>query len=244
MATQWRYRRDGVELGPVAFHDLVHLVRGESLSPDDLVREDWNEEWRPAALAIGLFHMAGRQDLVDRWEAEQETLRLAAEAAAARARGEPSDELTAEDEPAWQRRLREVAAEQAAGRAASVTRTEIDETLAAALREVEDRERETRASLWTLWLRRCTGPAALHRVFRWGLTLLVAHAAAGAILVWSQQQAQRYPDRRRLAEGVRPFPLWGDCDADLFYFLLLDAMALAGLAAYGFARVLERLADD
>lgn len=72
MATRWHYQRLNVELGPVGFDELVRLVRGERLAADDRVREEWNSEWRPAALAVGLFPMAGRQDLVEKWDVEQE----------------------------------------------------------------------------------------------------------------------------------------------------------------------------
>lgn len=69
MATKWFYRHSHHVEGPVPFADLVMKVRQHQLQADDLVREDWNSEWRPAALAVGLFHMAGRAELVIEWEA-------------------------------------------------------------------------------------------------------------------------------------------------------------------------------
>ena len=80
MATAWMYRSGQETCGPVPFRDLVRLVRGESLAADNLVKADWEEAWRPAATVVGLFKMAGREDVLARWEAE----RAAAEEAASR----------------------------------------------------------------------------------------------------------------------------------------------------------------
>ena len=82
MATAWHYQSTTASDGPVSFQALVQLVRNGDLTTGDLVREEWNDDWRPAALAVGLFHMAGREDLVEQWEAEQR--RMAEEQAAAR----------------------------------------------------------------------------------------------------------------------------------------------------------------
>jgi len=59
---------------------LVQLVRADELGADDLVKADWEEVWRPAATVVGLFKMAGRADVLAKWEAEK----LAAEQAALR----------------------------------------------------------------------------------------------------------------------------------------------------------------
>lgn len=247
MATQWHYQRDGEFRGPVGFNDLVLLVRTESLSADDLVREDWNTEWRPAALAVGLFHMAGRQDLFDRWEAEQAEKRRLEEAARAAAEEE--------NEPSWQKRLREVEAEHAAlaaeleaerqaELAANATRTEIDATLAAALDELDARERALEPTRLERLFGRAGSPAVLHVVFRGAMALTAANAVAKVILDWSQTELQRFPDRQRLESGIRVFPGWGECDPELYYFLLCDATLLAGVVAFLLARLLERTVDD
>jgi hypothetical protein len=228
---------------------LVQFVRAEQLAADDLVREEWNPEWRPAALAVGLFHMAGRQDLFDRWEAEQAELRRQEEEArAAAAAG-------GEDEPSWQKRLREVEAEHAAllaaeraereaELAANATRTEIDETLAAALEEIEARDREFEPTrLQRLW-RTVANPETAHVMFRWLPTLVVPNVLAWWILAWSEVEAQRFPDRSTLASGLRQFPGWGPCDSGMYFFLLFDAMLVGGIAAHCIARILERYADD
>ena len=251
MATLWHYRRFDDELGPVRFHELVQLVRMEQLAADDVVREEWNSEWRPAALAVGLFHMAGRDDLVAKWEAEQEELRREEEAARLAAEGAAADGY----EAAWQKRLREVeeelAALQAAERAereaelaANATRTEIDETLAAALAEIEERERALQPTRWQRLWGAIVNPETAHRLVRWLPTLAVPNLLAWWILNWSEVEAQRFPDRQALSSGMRQFPIWGACDSGMYFFLLFDVMLVGGIAAYCIARILERAADD
>ncbi|MFV0443838.1 MAG: DUF4339 domain-containing protein [Planctomycetaceae bacterium] len=253
MATLWHYRRTDSELGPVGFHELVKLVRAEQLRADDLVREEWNSEWRPAALAVGLFHMAGRQDLVDKWEAEQEELRRQEEAARAATGAAVAEEE--EEEPAWQKRLREVEAERAeleeaqraereAELAANATRTEIDETLAAALEEIEERERALQPTRWQRLWGAISTPETAHFAFRWLPTLVVPNLLAWQILQWSEVAAQRFPQRQAPSTGMRHFPVWGECDSAMYFFLLFDTMLVGGIAAYCFARILESVADD
>lgn len=250
MATQWHYQRVGVECGPVRFDELVQLVRAEGLSADDLVREEWNPDWRPAAMAVGLFHMAGRQDLMDKWEAErleaerreqEERERERKEAELAAASPDP-------EEPAWKRRLQEVEAARRAEReeewAQTATRIEIDETFEAALQEIEARERALEPSLWQRWLGNAASPQTLHLLFRWSITLAVPNLAAMAILNWSEAEAQRFPDPELLSAGLRAFPAWGPCDPQTYYFLLFDAMLFTGVMSYAAARCMESLADD
>jgi hypothetical protein len=55
----------------IEFHDLVKLVRDGELTAGDLVKAEWETEWHPAAEVVGLFHMAGRDDVLAIWEEEQ-----------------------------------------------------------------------------------------------------------------------------------------------------------------------------
>jgi hypothetical protein len=236
-----------MELGPVAFSELVRLVRADGLSADDLVREEWNQEWRPAAMAVGLFHMAGRQDLIEKWEAERREAEQnkqearEAELAAANA-AQP------EEEPAWQRRLREVATQREAERdeqwETASTRIQIDQALEAALEEIEAREKGQAPSRMQRWLGSAASPQTLHALFRWSVTLAIPNLAAAGILRWSEEQAQRFPDPQLLAAGLRPFPAWGPCDPQTYYFLLFDAMLFAGIVSYVAARSVESWTDD
>ncbi len=69
---------------------MVQLVRAEVLCADDLVKADWEETWKPAATVVGLFKMAGREDVLARWEAEK----ALAEEEAARAAQAAVDQST------------------------------------------------------------------------------------------------------------------------------------------------------
>lgn len=248
MASQWYFQRLSVELGPVGFDELIRMVRVKELGADDLVREDWNSEWRPAALAIGLFHMAGRKDLLAKWEAEQEELRRQEEEARAAAERALEEE---QEEASWERRLREVEAErleQEAERAeellASRMEIQIDEATAAALAEIEARERELEPGRWGRLWQRLTSSEALRRGYRWGVAIVVPNIVAATILQWSHETAQRLPDRKAIAAGLKAFPLWGLCDPPMYFFLLFDVMLFTGVAAYFVARILESLAED
>ena len=71
MAVQYHYQKRGKVFGPVSFRELVSLVRDAELSTDDLVQADWEKRWIPAATVVGLFHMAGRDDVLMEWEMER-----------------------------------------------------------------------------------------------------------------------------------------------------------------------------
>jgi GYF domain 2 len=58
MATQWYVKRGDGETGPVAFRDLVELVRNGELTPQDRVRPNYKPDWQWADSVVGLFHMA------------------------------------------------------------------------------------------------------------------------------------------------------------------------------------------
>jgi len=60
MATQWYYQDAGEERGPIAFRELIELVRAGTVTETDLVRSSWKAEWQRAYSVVGLFHMAGR----------------------------------------------------------------------------------------------------------------------------------------------------------------------------------------
>src|SRR5262245_13358186 len=60
MATRWYYRACGQDLGPVSFHQLARLVREGSVTEEDAVRAEWENEWHCAAGVVGLFHTAHR----------------------------------------------------------------------------------------------------------------------------------------------------------------------------------------
>ena len=71
MAVQYYYQVAEAEHGPVSFKELVRLVSDGDVTVNDPVKADWQADWQPAAEVVGLFHMAGRQDVLEIWEAEE-----------------------------------------------------------------------------------------------------------------------------------------------------------------------------
>lgn len=61
MASEWFCRALGKEMGPVAFRDLVEMVRAGTLTEDDPVRRKGSRDWTAAGEVIGLFRAAGRE---------------------------------------------------------------------------------------------------------------------------------------------------------------------------------------
>jgi HNH endonuclease/GYF domain 2 len=55
VATEWRFRANGVEDGPVTAQQLLALAREKRLSPDDLVQKGNDGKWVRAAKVQGLF---------------------------------------------------------------------------------------------------------------------------------------------------------------------------------------------
>jgi len=109
MATQWYFQARGAEGGPVAFRELIELVRTGTLTDADLVRSSWKTDWQPAASVVGLFYMAGRSP------EEISRLNAAPEPAAATIAAEPSNEEAeqdadgaADDRPGWMKRMLEI----------------------------------------------------------------------------------------------------------------------------------------
>jgi hypothetical protein len=55
MASQWFYRLDGKEHGPVSSNAIRELAISGRLRPTDEIRKDGNEEWKPAGESAKLF---------------------------------------------------------------------------------------------------------------------------------------------------------------------------------------------
>lgn len=245
MATTYYYRLFDVDFGPVGFNQLVELVRDESLSTDDLVRADWEQEWHPAAEVVGLFHIAGRNDLLEAWMAEQARLRQIEETPVESHEAEVSDaEL-----PAWQRRLLEVQGRESQRQnsedvldevSLARLRGEIDSTMAEADAANESRAATPRKS----WINELGSMFSLRSILRTGLAVLFANLTAWYLLHWTTLEAQRFPPRDGRIVLYRSFPVWGECSTGEYAFLFFDTVILAAGAGVLSARVLELVAHD
>lgn len=248
------YQIDEAELGPVSFRELVKLVREEELGTDHPVRADWETDWHAAASVVGLFHMAGRDEVLAHWEAEQRRLeqeRIASERAAdlgvddLDAMLRTADQVQQEywvdpslqrlNDPEARKRWRNEKAE----RDQQSRTSEIGNVVAEAVAESEAKDvQKERSRFWTAIFSRETLKVGV----RWICAFSVANFVAWGIMRWTQQEQLRYPDRRSAPEYV--FPLYGTCSQNEYYFLLFDAMILGGFIGYGGVKVLESIADD
>ncbi len=257
MATHYQYRLFDAEFGPVAFRELVRLVRDGTLGVDDLVKADWEQEWRPAAEVVGLFHMAGRADVLELWEAERAN--CAQEAGDSATLDEvlnQAEVLSDEEIPAWQRRWAQVQEQQKVLEAEKAqelreqyegakSQQKIRDAISAAEAVLDRREAGRRPGRLQGWKDAVFSSNSLHSAFRWGMTIVAANLVAFGVLTWSETEVQRYP-KRGTASALQQqvFPFFGKCSSGEYLFLLADAMMMAGLGGYGAARVLESMADD
>ena len=61
MPSQWYFRLDTEELGPISYHELIDLVCKGTVREDDYVRREWPADWQRADSVVGLFYMARRR---------------------------------------------------------------------------------------------------------------------------------------------------------------------------------------
>lgn len=255
MATNYQYRFLDSEWGPVDFQELVRLVRMGMLSTDDLVKADWELEWHPAAEVVGLFHMAGRTDVFEKWEAERKSRARAVgdldlEELLSHPDSAARDELTDSQRRWMELHSQEQALAAAKGRERQEklkearTQRSIHDTITAAEAAFDQRAATRRPGRIQQWRSVLFSSPAVHRIFRWGMAILAANLVAFGLLTWSETEAQRFPKRGTAAVQQQFFPYWGQCSTWEYLFLLADAMILAGLAGYGAARALESLADE
>ena len=54
MATQWKYRKDGQDFGPVTSGQLKQMAASGQLAPDDLIWKEGLTDWLPAERLQGL----------------------------------------------------------------------------------------------------------------------------------------------------------------------------------------------
>lgn len=136
---------------PIEFRALVKMVRDGAVDADQMVQEE-HGDWQYVGDVIGLFHLAGRTDVLELWE-EERRQRLKEQRKAEMASGFDGD-MSLEDmesllkhadglpdqeeEPAWQKRLREVEAQRAAANSELAAST-ADETETARIQALKDK---------------------------------------------------------------------------------------------------------
>ena len=267
MATEWYWREAEIDKGPVSFRDLVTMVRDQILTENDPVRPHYSSDWQEAGSVVGLFHMAGRGEVLARWEEERrqaELARLELQGVAESIEGSResislddiegmlsfAQSMPESEEPIWRVRLREIDElraeeereshdELVAGQFQDLK----DQAIAAAIAKMDSKEAvEKKRWRWSI-----SGEGGsreiLRRGFQWGLTIVVANLAAVGILSWSKTESMRFPNLQTAASRMQNFPMWGECTPGVYAFLLIDAVLIAAILAYAGSRFLVSLTD-
>lgn len=255
MASRWVVSNRGST--SLSFAELVQLARRGELSENDLIKAEWEPDWRPAHSVVGLFYRARRPEQTPHAAPEHSSrARIRSEDAGFSLDDletlqplESVDELTEFSgfESGWQKRLREVqqqrlTEEQASGAPDSVApgsmKVLIDAAMTTPRTPYWSQRIETwrnRASYIYEWL---NSPAALRLVFG----LLAAAFSVWGVAHHAHQAALRFP-RHDMPERF-VVPILGDCTRGEFLFVLVD-IALASMALIYFSGVaLERWAES
>jgi len=244
---EYQYQLLEQVLGPVSMPELVRLVQSDTLTADDLVKADYDDEWIPAAAVVGLFHMAGRDDILKVWEEEQ---RLKLEAEMDTSQFPDTDEdLDGEEMPEWKRRMAAVEAERIARERELEAELKeerdaekLSETLASTISEADQAAADKEARRKNSLLYRLSASIWLRQLFRLSIAALMAYLVLTAIWKWNMLEAQRFPIR-----GVETlpntFPLWGICSSKTFQMLMIDTGIVSGILGYGIAVGIERYTD-
>ncbi len=254
MASRWFVHDRGEE--SLAFGELVALARSGSLAEEDLVKADWEPEWRPAHTVVGLFYRVRR--------AERETV-VEAQAATPPQDGSESafsfDDLAADlslesaDEsvpaptadPRWMQRYREVS-EQRAAEAALATPVQAEgpssmQLLADAAVAAQERRSafRDRMTLWQDRWNRAREFVGSPVVFRLASAVFVATLVSVGLASWSRQAALRFPKPgmpdRYVVPGV------GDCTPKEFSVVLVELALATAVLGYLGAKQVEDWAD-
>ncbi|QDT33347.1 DUF4339 domain-containing protein [Thalassoglobus polymorphus] len=245
MAVEYHYRLNGEIHGPITFRELVMHVREENLSTDDLVKADWDSQWIPAAAVVGLFHLAGRDDVLAIWEAEQQERQ--ASIAVVGTNEDPTQAASPEVGrfpriPGSLDRSQILNTFEDDRDDFDLTR-EIANVAAEALNERSFKPKSLRRKIADA-SRSLFSTAVLYRWFRFGSAIVSANLAGILIVNWSIANMQRFPKPGQSQTFPHEFPFWGECTPILFITLLVDTMLLTGFLGYWAARGVELILDD
>ncbi len=253
MASRWIVNKRGES--SLAFRELVGLARCGELTEDDLVKAEWEPDWRPAHSVVGLFYRVRRAELEPMVElpAVRESSAFEAETAFS------LDELTADfplervgesaptvvSDPGWMQRYREVV-DQRVARASTQPLTPFPTSMQlladAAVQACE--QRATPRDRWHSWQNRW------HRfwefvgspwMFRMVSAVMVSAIVCFSVAAWSRQSALRFPKPGMPDRYL--VPVLGDCTPREFAVVLLDLALVSAVLGYWAASRVEDWAE-
>jgi hypothetical protein len=253
MASRWLIHKRGDE--SLAFGELVGLARSGNLSEEDLVKADWEPEWRPAHTVVGLFYRVRRaafETVGESRSSGEASTPLQSSSESAFSFDDLAVDLaleTADDsisaptaDPRWMQRYREVTEQRVAETADSPIAPEIGASSMRLLAEAAVAAQERRWAFrdrlgrWQDRWNRVRVFAGSPLVFRLACAVFVAVLVSVSLASWSRQAALRFPKPgmpdRYVVPGV------GDCTPKEFSVVLGElALASAVLGYLGAKRV-------
>ncbi len=258
MASRWIVYKQGE--ATLAFGEMVTLARAGEIEEEDLVKADWEPEWRPAHTVVGLFYRVRRAETESVVEShtsgapQSDSLSspetgfsfedLAADLCLETAE---ASEQTPTADPRWMQRYREVT-EQRAGEVAllssdaipgtSSVRLLADEAVAAQERRTAWREQLDR---WQSRWNRSREFAGSPIVFRVACAVFVAVVVSLSLASWSRQTAMRFPKPGMPDRYV--VPGLGDCTPKEFRVVLIEIALASAVAGYFGAKRIEDWAE-
>ena len=251
MASRWLIHHRGETT--LAFGELVGLARSGDLSEEDLVKADWEPEWRPAHTVVGLFYRVRRAAyepvVVSRSstappQLDSESTFSFDDLAAVLPLEEADESVQAPTaDPRWMQRYRDVTEQRAAEAALAVQEAPemgvssmqllADAAVAAQERRSAFRERMGR---WQERWNRGRAFAGSPVVFRFASAVFVAVLVSVSLASWSRQTALRFPKSGMPDRYV--VPGLGDLTPKEFSVVLVElALASAVLGYLGAKRV-------
>ncbi len=259
MASRWIVNHRGAET--LAFRELVALARSGDLTENDLVKAEWEPEWRPAHTVVGLFYRVRRvenEPVAEVAESSESTPLEAFEESAfslddlaVSLETADESELAPEADPRWMQRFREVTEQRT--REAS-TRSPIEEAATTGTSQVHllavaaVQALEERSAASHRWARTAAVARRFQEfwrtpvVFRAVSALFVAGLVSYSVATWSRQAALRFPKPGMPDRYV--VPLLGDCDSREFGVVLCSLAFWSAVLGYWGAKQAENLAES
>ena len=258
MASRWIVYKQGE--ATLAFGEMVALARAGEIEEEDLVKADWEPEWRPAHTVVGLFYRV-RRAVTESVVESQSTGALQSDSLSSPETGFSFEDLAANlcleaaeaseqtptADPRWMQRYREVT-EQRAGEVAlplpdaipgtSSVRLLADEAVAAQERRTAWREQLDRwQGRWSRGREFASSPV----VFRVACALFVAVVVSLSLASWSRQTAMRFPKPGMPDRYV--VPGLGDCTPKEFGVVLVELALASAVVGYFGAKRIEGWAE-
>ncbi|RLS57605.1 MAG: DUF4339 domain-containing protein [Planctomycetota bacterium] len=261
MASFW-FSQKNESSGPLAFRELVEWARSGRLHEDDLVRAEWESEWRPARSVVGLFYSARRSvsertiTVTSRETSprdsltEKQVVEPSSSATEITRAPRDSSETVLEPSPSrWQERIHQVRDGQHSPPPFSTApprtppRDQVRVLVDAAFANQQARQLRTNASSrWLSRIRAGIDRLRSPRVFRLACAGVLASAVCLLTIHWGRINATRFP--RAAAREEYLLPLIGYCSRFELGIVLVDLAVPVAILGYFAAKRIEFWADS